>query len=191
MCQQDLADGGAVHRHAAAGAGRAARLAVPADLRDVDDLGPLAHAEVDRLVGAFLEVLEEGHRHLEQGPVRAAVAWAAPALEIVDSGVAGRDISFADAVADNASSGLYVIGAPQVDLATIDPVAVEMAMTLNGVEVSVGRGSALLGDPLVALAWLARTARDSGEPLREGQVVLSGALGPMVAVTFGDKELTP
>ena len=81
---------------------------------------------------------------------------------------------------------LYVIGAPQVDLATIDPVAVEMAMTLNGVEVSVGRGSASLGDPLVALAWLARTARDFGDPLRAGQVILSGALGPMVAVTAGD-----
>jgi 2-keto-4-pentenoate hydratase len=107
-------------------------------------------------------------------------------LEIVDSRVAGWDISFADTVADNASSGLYVIGAPQVDLATIDPVAVEMAMTLNGVEVSVGRGSASLGDPLVALAWLARTARDFGDPLRAGQVILSGALGPMVAVTAGD-----
>lgn len=128
--------------------------------------------------------LAEGDLGDEQ--VRTAVAWAAPALEIVDSRVAGWDISFADTVADNASSGLYVIGTPQVDLASIDPVAVEMVMTLNGVEVSVGRGSASLGDPLVALAWLARTARDLGDPLRAGQVILSGALGPMVAVAAGD-----
>ena len=38
-----------------------------ADLGDVDDLGALADAEVDGLVGALVEVLEEGHRHLEQG----------------------------------------------------------------------------------------------------------------------------
>lgn len=123
---------------------------------------------------------------LDTAQVRAAVAWAAPALEIVDSRVADWDISFADTVADNASSGMFVIGAPQVDLASIDPVTVEMVMTLNGVEVSVGRGSATLGDPLAALAWLARTARAFGDPLRAGQVILSGALGPMVAVTGGD-----
>lgn len=123
---------------------------------------------------------------LDDAQVRAAIAWAAPALEIVDSRVVGWDISFADTVADNASSGLFVIGTPHVDLAAIDPVSVEMSMSLNGVEVSVGRGSASLGDPVVALAWLARTAREFGEPLRAGQVVLSGALGPMVAVAAGD-----
>jgi len=144
-------------------------------------LQPKVEAEI-----AFGLAADLAEGDLDDDQVRAAVAWAAPALEIVDSRVAGWDISFADTVADNASSGLYVIGAPQVDLATIDPVAVEMAMTLNGVEVSVGRGSASLGDPLVALAWLARTARDFGDPLRAGQVILSGALGPMVAVTAGD-----
>jgi 2-keto-4-pentenoate hydratase len=144
-------------------------------------LQPKVEAEI-----AFGLAADLAEGDLDDEQVRAAVAWAAPALEIVDSRVAGWDISFADTVADNASSGLYVIGAPQVDLATIDPVTVEMAMTLNGVEVSVGRGSASLGDPLVALAWLARTARDFGDPLRAGQVVLSGALGPMVAVAAGD-----
>lgn len=144
-------------------------------------LQPKVEAEI-----AFGLAADLAEGDLDDEQIRAAVAWAAPALEIVDSRVADWDISFADTVADNASSGLYVIGAPQVDLATIDPVTVEMAMTLNGVEVSVGRGSASLGDPLVALAWLARTAREFGDPLRAGQVILSGALGPMVAVGAGD-----
>lgn len=144
-------------------------------------LQPKVEAEI-----AFGLAADLAEGDLDEEQIRAAVAWAAPALEIVDSRVAGWDISFADTVADNASSGLYVIGTPQVDLASIDPAAVEMAMNLNGVEVSVGRGSASLGDPLIALAWLARTARDFGDPLRAGQVVLSGALGPMVAVAAGD-----
>lgn len=144
-------------------------------------LQPKVEAEI-----AFGLAADLNEGDLDDKQIRAAVAWAAPALEIVDSRVAGWDISFADTVADNASSGLYVIGTPQVGLASIDPVTVEMTMTLNGVEVSVGRGSASLGDPLVALAWLARTARDFGDPLRAGQVILSGALGPMVAVAPGD-----
>lgn len=117
--------------------------------------------------------------------VRAAVAYAVPALEIVDSRIAGWDIRYADTVADNASSGLYVLGTQRATLAQFRPREVEMIMTLDGVQVSAGTGADCLGDPLAALAWLARTVRDLGDPLRAGEVVLSGALGPMIAVTPG------
>ena len=60
-----------------------------------------------------------------------------------------------------------------------------MTMTLDGEKVSEGTGAACLGDPLNALAWLAQKCREFGEPLRPGQVVLSGALGPMVPVSPG------
>ena len=66
-----------------------------------------------------------------------------------------------------------------------EPREVTMRMYADGTLVSEGTGRACLGDPLNALAWLARTARDFGEPLRAGQVVLSGALGPMVTVVPG------
>ena len=117
-------------------------------------------------------------------PVWDAVALAFPALEIVDSRIAGWDISYADTVADNASSGLYVLG-DELD-AALDPAAVDMTMSINGVVVSTGAGAACLGSPLNALMWLARTAIEFGEPLRAGQVVLSGALGPMAPVAPGD-----
>jgi 2-keto-4-pentenoate hydratase len=60
-----------------------------------------------------------------------------------------------------------------------------MRLWLDGDLVSTGTGAACLGDPLTALGWLARTAASLGDPLRAGQVVLSGALGPMVAVRPG------
>ena len=59
-------------------------------------------------------------------------------------------------------------------------------MSIDGVEVSTGSGAACLGDPINAVSWLARMARDLGDPLRAGQVILSGALGPMRAIGLGN-----
>ncbi|WP_433734071.1 2-keto-4-pentenoate hydratase [Nocardia sp. CA-129566] len=128
--------------------------------------------------------LDDGRLDIES--VRRAVAYAAPALEIVDSRIAGWDITYGDTVADNASSGLFVIGSARRDLNEFQPVDVTMSMRINGREVSTGTGSACLGDPLEALRWLARTAREFGDPLRAGQIILSGALGPMAPVVAGD-----
>src|SRR5699024_5328121 len=68
-----------------------------------------------------------------------------------------------------------------------EPVEVGMRMLINGEEASTGTGAACLGDPLNAVAWLANAARDFGEPLRAGQVILSGALGPMRPISPGDE----
>ncbi|HEX6340660.1 2-keto-4-pentenoate hydratase [Umezawaea sp.] len=114
------------------------------------------------------------------------VAYASPALEVVDSRIAGWDITLGDTIADNASSGLFVLGRAKVPLAEFDPVATRMVMTRGGEVVSRGTGADCLGDPLAALRWLAVTACETGSPLLGGQVVLSGALGPMVAVRGGD-----
>jgi len=144
-------------------------------------LQPKAEAEV-----AFVLKDDLADGDLDVAQVRAAIDYAVAALEIVDSRVAGWNIRFGDTVADNASSGLYVLGSEPKTLDEVEPVDVEMTMERNGEPVSSGNGAACLGDPLNALSWLARTARDFGEPLRAGQVVLSGALGPMTDVSHGD-----
>jgi 2-keto-4-pentenoate hydratase len=59
----------------------------------------------------------------------------------------------------------------------------------GGEVVSTGIGAAVLGHPLAAVAWLAATVRDLGRPLRAGEVILSGSLGPMVPVAPGDAFL--
>jgi len=117
--------------------------------------------------------------------VAAAVGVALPAFEIVDSRIKDWDITIVDTVADNASSGLFVLGSTEVPLSQFEPAGVSMQLTENGVEVSSGVGSACLGDPLLALQWLARTAAALGDPLQAGEIVLSGALGPMVPVRAG------
>jgi 2-keto-4-pentenoate hydratase len=145
-----------------------------------DLLQPRIEAEVAFVLGADLDRAD-----LDLDTARAAVDHVVAALEIVDSRIAGWDISIVDTVADNASSGLYVLGSRQRPLAGLDLPAVTMTMTADGEVVSVGTGAACLGDPAQAVLWLARTARDFGAPLRAGELVLSGALGPMVTVRPG------
>ena len=145
-------------------------------------LQPRTEAEV-----AFVLAEDLADGPLDEAQVRDAVAYAVAALEIVDSRIAGWDITFGDTVADNASSGLFVLGDKRLTLAEVRPVEVSMTMQLDGAEVSTGDGAACLGDPLRALSWLAHTARGLGDPLRAGQVLLSGALGPMVATPPGSR----
>jgi 2-keto-4-pentenoate hydratase len=143
-------------------------------------LQPRIEAEV-----AF--VLKDGldRADLDLAVVRSAVDYAVAALEIVDSRIAGWDITLVDTVADNASCGLYVLGSRCRPLTGLGLPALTMTMTAGGEVVSEGTGAACLGDPAEALLWLARTARDFGSSLRAGDLVLSGALGPMVPVVAG------
>lgn len=119
--------------------------------------------------------------------VREAVESAMPALEIVDSRIENWDITFTDTVADNASSGLFVIGSDARSLAELEPRDVVMELRINGEVRSSGTGAACLGDPLEALRWLAVQAWRFGDPLRSGHLILSGALGPFVPFAAGDR----
>ncbi len=134
---------------------------------------------------AFVLKADLAEGTLDHAQVREAVDYAVAAIEICGSRVADWDISFGDTVADNASAGGYVLGAQRATLAELDPVAARMTMAIDGETVSTGTGAACLGDPVEAVVWLARQARELGAPLRAGQIVLSGALGPMRPVSPG------
>jgi len=115
-----------------------------------------------------------------------AVAYALPSLEIVGSRIADWNIRFVDTVADNASSSLYVLGHTPVKLGAIDLRMAGMVLERGGEPVSTGVGAACLGHPLNAALWLARTMARLGRPLKAGDTVMTGALGPMAPVRPGD-----
>ncbi|WP_433529560.1 2-keto-4-pentenoate hydratase [Micromonospora sp. CA-263727] len=143
-------------------------------------LQPRVEAEIAFVLGADLP-----DERVTTVDLLRAVDHLLPAIEVVDSRVAGWDISIVDTVADNASSGLFVLGTAPRRPADVDLRLAGMVLEHAGEPVSVGAGAACLGNPLHALAWLAGTMARAGDPLRAGDVVLSGALGPMVAVTPG------
>jgi 2-keto-4-pentenoate hydratase len=143
-------------------------------------LQPRVEAEVAFLLAKDIEDASD------PAAIRDAVGLAFPAIEVVDSRIADWRIGITDTIADNASSGVFVVGATGTPLDAFDPVGVTMTMRRGDDVVSQGTGRDCLGDPLNALAWLAATTIEVGIPLRAGDLVLSGALGPLVAVAAGD-----
>jgi 2-keto-4-pentenoate hydratase len=152
-----------------------------------DDIpaGRLLQAKVEAEIAFVLERDLDAQR-LTMADVIGAVAYALPALEIVDSRIADWNIKILDTVADNASSGMFVLGERPVRLADFDARLCGMVLQKNGESVSFGAGAAALGHPLNALLWLAEKMAAVGRPLGAGDVVLSGALGPMIAAQSGD-----
>jgi 2-keto-4-pentenoate hydratase len=144
-------------------------------------LQPKAEAEVALILAADLAMPDAS-----PDDVAAATASAVAAIEIVDSRIADWRISFADTVADNGSSAFFVLGDEAKPLAGLDLYTCGMVLEVNGVPASLGAGAACLGHPLEAAAWLARTLAAAGDPLRKGDIVLTGALGPMVTLNPGD-----
>lgn len=116
-----------------------------------------------------------------------ATDYALAAIEVVDSRIENWKISLLDTVADNASSAAYVLSSKPVSLADVDLVNCKMQMMRAGEVVSEGIGKACLANPLNAAVWLADEMVKRGRPLQKGDLVLTGALGPMVVANPGDE----
>lgn len=145
-------------------------------------LQPKVEAEI-----AFVLARAVNTARLTTAELIGAVAYALPAIEIVDSRISEWKIGIVDTIADNASSGLFVLSATPVPLGALDLRLCGMVLEKNGDPVSFGAGAACLGNPLHALGWLATKMAAFGQPLGAGDIVLAGALGPMVAVAPGDR----
>jgi 2-oxopent-4-enoate/cis-2-oxohex-4-enoate hydratase len=110
-----------------------------------------------------------------------------PCFEIVDSRVRDWNIKIQDTVADNASCGVYVLGSNEVDPRQFDLPNLRMTITRNGQFHCEGMSSAVQGNPLTAVAWLANTLGEFDIPFKAGEVILSGSLVPLIPVVAGDR----
>ncbi|AUW57423.1 2-keto-4-pentenoate hydratase [Sphingobium sp. SCG-1] len=143
---------------------------------------PKAEAEI-----AFVLSRNLDGQDITPEQVAGAVDTVHAAIEIVDSRISDWKITFADTVADNGSSAFFVLSRAGRPLPGLDIWSAGMVMEINDAIVSLGVGAAALGNPLNAATWLARTLANRGEPLKAGDVLLAGALGPMVALNPGDR----
>lgn len=148
---------------------------------------PVGAALQPRVEGEITFVMERGLAMERPTPsdVVDAIAYATPSIEIVGSRIKDWDINIQDTIADNASAALYVVGNQKVSLDAFDSRLCGMVVECQGEPLSVGAGAACLGHPVNAVRWLAEEMMHRGRPLEAGDVVMSGALGPMVPVTRG------
>lgn len=144
-------------------------------------LQPRAEPEVALVLGQSLSGPGLGVTDL-----LSAIAYALPAIEIIDSRITDWRIGLHDTIADNASSGGLVLGQTPASLSGIDLSLTGCVLRRNGRIQHTGAGAAVLGSPLHAATWLANTLTQRGVELAAGHVILTGSLTAAVPVQPGD-----
>lgn len=142
---------------------------------------PKVEAEI-----AFVLKKDLTKKNLTAIDVIQSIDFALPSIEIVGSRIKDWNIKITDTVADNASASHFVVGHRPTLLSDFDMINCKMEMSINDKIVSTGAGSACLGSPINATVWLANMMVKMGSPLLAGEVILSGAVGPMAQVKGGD-----
>jgi 2-oxopent-4-enoate/cis-2-oxohex-4-enoate hydratase len=143
---------------------------------------PRAEAEIALILRASLK-----GPGVTPADVLEATEAIAPCFEIVDSRISNWDIRIVDTIADNASCGVFVLGAARVDPRKLDLAQLKASVRKNGQPLSEGFGSAVQGSPLASVAWLANTLGRYGVTLDAGEVILSGSLVPLEPARAGDR----
>src|ERR1700722_9849338 len=118
--------------------------------------------------------------------VLAATAAFAPSIELIDTRIKDWKIKLCDTIADNASSAGWVLGEARVSPKDVDIRNIDAVLTNNGEVVAKGRSDAVIGNPVKAVAWLARTVEGFGVRLRAGDIVLPGSCTRAIDARPGD-----
>jgi 2-keto-4-pentenoate hydratase len=142
---------------------------------------PRVEVEVGFVLGADLP--GEG---CTEADVLAATEALAPAIELIDSRIRDWKISLPDTIADNASSAAFVLGRARVRPQDVDVCGIDAVLWRNDEQVAEGRSDAVLGNPVTAVAWLARKVASFGVRLEAGNVVLPGSCTRAIDARPGD-----
>lgn len=121
-----------------------------------------------------------------EADVLAATAAFAPSIELIDTRITDWKIKLGDTIADNASSAGWVLGKARVSPKDIDIRTIDAVLRCNGEVVAEGRSDAVLGNPVTAVAWLARKVDQFGVRLRAGDIVLPGSCTRAIDACPGD-----
>jgi 2-keto-4-pentenoate hydratase len=143
-------------------------------------LQPRVEAEIAFCVNTDLNIDQ-----LTISDIIGAIDYAVPAIEVPCCRVANWDIKGGDMIADNAVAGMFVLGTRPVRLEAFDHRLCGMVLEHRGETVSVGAGAACMDNPLNSVLWIARKMVEVGRPLLAGDIVMAGALGPMVPAKPG------
>lgn len=129
-----------------------------------------------------------GGGHDRQSVLRAEPVFM-PAIEVCDTRYHDYRFTAADNIADNSSGARYVLGAPLPVTPGCDLRTLAAELWIDGQLADQGVGANALGDPLLALAWLANRLHSDGSMLKAGEVVLTGGLTRGYLVQRGQKIL--
>ena len=143
---------------------------------------PRVEVEVGFLLGADLP----GEGCTVEDVLRATEA-VVPSIELIDSRIADWRIGLEDTIADNASSAGVVLGRERRKPDELDLTAIDAVLWKNGEQVAAGRSDAVLGNPAIAVAWLAQKVASFGVRLQAGHVVLPGSCTRAYDVAAGDR----
>lgn len=115
-----------------------------------------------------------------------ATAWVTPSIEIVDSRIKDWKIRLADTIADNGSSARFVLGGRMTPIGDVDMRLTGMTLEQNGELVSSGTTAEVWGNPAASVAWLANKLSSFGIELKEGSIVMAGAVTAALPARAGD-----
>jgi 2-keto-4-pentenoate hydratase len=194
-----LAAGGAVHGHKVGLSSKAMQQMMGVNEPDYGHLladmalRPDEPVAVDRYCHPRVEV-ETGFvlgadlpgEDCTEADVLAATERVVPAIELIDSRIADWKIGLFDTIADNASSAGLLLGKERRKPDELDLTAIDATLSRNGEQVATGRSDAVLGNPAIAVAWLAQKVASFGVRLEAGHVVLPGSCTRAYDVKAGD-----
>jgi 2-keto-4-pentenoate hydratase len=132
---------------------------------------PLLEPEITFLMGRDLAGPEIGREEAWR-----AVAAVMGSLEIVDTRYESYKFSAVDNISDNSSAARFVLGDRIERNDTGDLGNVPVRFEKDGTQIEVGKGSDAMGDPVLALAWLANKLVECGSGIRAGELIMTGGL---------------
>ena len=119
-----------------------------------------------------------------------ATDFVLPALEIVDSRYKGRGTKLlVDSISDAATCGFVVLGGNPVKLTDVDVRRLSASLSINGQVMESGSASAVMGNPINAVVWLANKLHEFGVAMQPGDVILSGSFVKAIPFGAGDTIL--